>query len=381
MTNSAKLRNRTTDTQPAVGKQKKESTKQIETQVERKNNTRPSKSAKTNTLTLHHTPEPQGQNATISNPYNHPTDNSQVQTPKDETENMQRTRNKEKLATTNQPRKLPTPAQTPNRQNNRRETNTVTQSHPNMDKMDQQDQERERTPQKFRQHTTPDPQHARPTLKGQKPRHSAARHKKQKSNQIQTQKITPAPNSTHKLSQRDRATPPYTKFLEESRTGTGTIKCNRRPTNHDSYSTRTQPSKQDNPDNSTDHHDKKIKGPKGKKKAGYTRNSNADQKKVETNRANHETEKITGCLDPGKFHFAQDDAGGQMDVRFPNGAKCTFGGYGASFIEQVEPSANRFCLRCCASANDQVNCNSHNDKAGCPVAVPGVYDFDGVSCS
>ncbi|KAG2156953.1 uncharacterized protein EDB93DRAFT_878165 [Suillus bovinus] len=92
--------------------------------------------------------------------------------------------------------------------------------------------------------------------------------------------------------------------------------------------------------------------------------------------------QITGCLDPGKFHFAQDDAGGQMDSRFPNGAKCTFGGYGASFIEQVEPSANRFCLRCCASSDDQVNCNSHNDKAGCPVAVPGVYDFDGgVSCS
>ncbi|KAG1731557.1 hypothetical protein EDB19DRAFT_1640768 [Suillus lakei] len=91
--------------------------------------------------------------------------------------------------------------------------------------------------------------------------------------------------------------------------------------------------------------------------------------------------QITGCLDPSKFHFAQDDAGGQMDVRFPNGAQCAFGGYGASFIEQVEPSANRFCLRCCASANDQVNCNSHNDKAGCPVAVPGIYDFDGVSCS
>lgn len=91
--------------------------------------------------------------------------------------------------------------------------------------------------------------------------------------------------------------------------------------------------------------------------------------------------QITGCLDPSKFPFAQDDAGGQMDVRFPNGAKCTFGGYGASFIEQVEPSANRFCLRCCASANDQVNCNSHNDKAGCPVAVPGIYDFNGVNCS
>lgn len=91
--------------------------------------------------------------------------------------------------------------------------------------------------------------------------------------------------------------------------------------------------------------------------------------------------QITGCLDSSKFYFAKDDAGGQMDVRFPNGAKCTFGGYGASFIEQVEPSANRFCLRCCASENDQVNCNSYNDKAGCPVAVPGTYDFDGVSCS
>ncbi|KAG1748457.1 uncharacterized protein EDB91DRAFT_1327679 [Suillus paluster] len=90
--------------------------------------------------------------------------------------------------------------------------------------------------------------------------------------------------------------------------------------------------------------------------------------------------QITGCMDPSKFHFAQGDDGGQMDVRFPNGAQCTYGGYGASFIEQVEPSANRFCLRCCASPNDQVNCNSHNDKAGCPIAVPGTYEFPGVSC-
>jgi hypothetical protein len=39
-------------------------------------------------------------------------------------------------------------------------------------------------------------------------------------------------------------------------------------------------------------------------------------------------------MDPSKFHFAQDDDGGQFDVRFPNGAQCTFGGYAASFIEQ-----------------------------------------------
>ncbi|KAH7887224.1 hypothetical protein F5I97DRAFT_1874181 [Phlebopus sp. FC_14] len=91
--------------------------------------------------------------------------------------------------------------------------------------------------------------------------------------------------------------------------------------------------------------------------------------------------QITGCLDSSRFHFALGDDGGQFDTRFPNGAQCTFGGYGASFIEQVEPSANRFCLRCCKSDNDQQNCNSHQDRAGCLVAVPGTYDFPSVSCS
>ncbi|KAF8554129.1 hypothetical protein OG21DRAFT_1509272 [Imleria badia] len=91
--------------------------------------------------------------------------------------------------------------------------------------------------------------------------------------------------------------------------------------------------------------------------------------------------QITGCMDASKFPFADNDDGGQFDVRYPNGAQCTFGGYGASFIEQVEPSANRFCLRCCQSADDQQNCNSHQDRAGCAVAVPGTYDFGEVSCS
>ncbi|OAX38786.1 hypothetical protein K503DRAFT_690929, partial [Rhizopogon vinicolor AM-OR11-026] len=90
--------------------------------------------------------------------------------------------------------------------------------------------------------------------------------------------------------------------------------------------------------------------------------------------------QITGCMDSSRFYFAQRGTGGQMNVRFLNAAQCTFGGYGASFIEQVEPSASRFCLRCCASENDQVNCNSYNDEAGRPVAVPGTYDFPGVSC-
>ncbi|EMD32258.1 hypothetical protein CERSUDRAFT_126920, partial [Gelatoporia subvermispora B] len=93
--------------------------------------------------------------------------------------------------------------------------------------------------------------------------------------------------------------------------------------------------------------------------------------------------QVTGCLDTSKSDLDPSDDGGQFDVRFPNGAQCTFGGYGASFIEQVEPSAGRFCLRCCAAENDQTHCNSHQDTAGCPVAVPGEYSFPehGVDCS
>ncbi|EKM57734.1 uncharacterized protein PHACADRAFT_26327 [Phanerochaete carnosa HHB-10118-sp] len=43
--------------------------------------------------------------------------------------------------------------------------------------------------------------------------------------------------------------------------------------------------------------------------------------------------QVTGCIDPTKSSLDPSDTGGQMDVRFPNGAQCTFGGYGASFIE------------------------------------------------
>jgi hypothetical protein len=43
--------------------------------------------------------------------------------------------------------------------------------------------------------------------------------------------------------------------------------------------------------------------------------------------------QVTGCIDSTKFHLEPSDTGGQFDVRFPNGAQCTFGGQGASFIE------------------------------------------------
>ncbi|KAL7277094.1 hypothetical protein ACG7TL_008939 [Trametes sanguinea] len=93
-------------------------------------------------------------------------------------------------------------------------------------------------------------------------------------------------------------------------------------------------------------------------------------------------ESVTGCLDVSKSSLDPSDSGGQFDVRFPNGAQCTYGGYGASFIQLVEPAANRFCLRCCRSRDDQINCNSHQDRAGCQTAIPGTYDFPslGVTC-
>ncbi|KAG6829147.1 hypothetical protein H0H92_005552 [Tricholoma furcatifolium] len=43
--------------------------------------------------------------------------------------------------------------------------------------------------------------------------------------------------------------------------------------------------------------------------------------------------QITGCINSNASALDPNDAGGQFDVRYPNGAQCTFGGYGASFIE------------------------------------------------
>lgn len=43
--------------------------------------------------------------------------------------------------------------------------------------------------------------------------------------------------------------------------------------------------------------------------------------------------QVTGCLDASKSSLDPSDTGGQFDVRFPNGAQCAYGGYGASFIQ------------------------------------------------
>lgn len=49
---------------------------------------------------------------------------------------------------------------------------------------------------------------------------------------------------------------------------------------------------------------------------------------------------------------------------------------------RVEPQQGRFCMRCCKSKDDQVNCNSHGDRDGCrKIMSHGTYTFGpNVSC-
>ncbi|KIY71045.1 hypothetical protein CYLTODRAFT_435415 [Cylindrobasidium torrendii FP15055 ss-10] len=95
--------------------------------------------------------------------------------------------------------------------------------------------------------------------------------------------------------------------------------------------------------------------------------------------------QITGCIDNTQWtsNIQPGDEGGQNDVRYPQGAKCEFGGYAASFIQLLEPALGRFCIRCCKTEGDQEHCNSHNDRNGCETAIPGTYSFpeNGVDCA
>lgn len=54
--------------------------------------------------------------------------------------------------------------------------------------------------------------------------------------------------------------------------------------------------------------------------------------------------QVTGCINPAKSLLDPADEGGQLDVRYPNGAQCTFGGYGASFIELCVASVTSIAL-------------------------------------
>ncbi|KAG8899200.1 hypothetical protein FRB99_006874 [Tulasnella sp. 403] len=87
--------------------------------------------------------------------------------------------------------------------------------------------------------------------------------------------------------------------------------------------------------------------------------------------------QLTGCIRPKTLdRLNAGDDGGQYDSSGgaggqgnPKGSKCT--GY-AHYVELIEPSANRACIRCC---QDPADCPTNKDTAGCPVVIKGNY-FD-----
>ncbi|KAJ7136767.1 hypothetical protein C8R44DRAFT_608577 [Mycena epipterygia] len=87
--------------------------------------------------------------------------------------------------------------------------------------------------------------------------------------------------------------------------------------------------------------------------------------------------QLTGCIRPAESsQLNPDDDGGQYDSSGgagghgnPEGSVCL--GYN-HYVEIVEPSGLRACIRCC---NDPADCPTNRDTQGCPNVIPGKY-FD-----
>ncbi|KAM6495056.1 hypothetical protein JOM56_009679 [Amanita muscaria] len=87
--------------------------------------------------------------------------------------------------------------------------------------------------------------------------------------------------------------------------------------------------------------------------------------------------QLTGCINSDTLdRLNPSDGGGQYDSNGgsdgtgnPSGSVCI--GYN-SYVELVEPSASRACVRCC---NDPADCPTTMDTSGCPAVIPGNY-FD-----
>ncbi|KAF9351125.1 hypothetical protein BGX26_010795 [Mortierella sp. AD094] len=81
--------------------------------------------------------------------------------------------------------------------------------------------------------------------------------------------------------------------------------------------------------------------------------------------------QTTGLLNPTVYGMSMSDDGGQYDVKAPVGASCA--GYN-SFVNLIEPSSNRYCIRCCMNRED---CNVGISETGCHRIVPGDYGLGG----
>ncbi|KAI8340632.1 hypothetical protein BC941DRAFT_417736 [Chlamydoabsidia padenii] len=89
----------------------------------------------------------------------------------------------------------------------------------------------------------------------------------------------------------------------------------------------------------------------------------------------HQTDsytQITGFFDRSKYNLSQSDGGGQYDSHAnhkPTGGSCQHFPY---FVSMIEPSNNRFCIRCCQNTDD---CKTGISQNGCArVVTPGNYD-------
>ncbi|KAI9493933.1 hypothetical protein BDB00DRAFT_905710 [Zychaea mexicana] len=81
-------------------------------------------------------------------------------------------------------------------------------------------------------------------------------------------------------------------------------------------------------------------------------------------------EQVTGFFDRTKYNLQESDGGGQYDSHAshkPTGATCA--GY-PYFVSMIEPSENRFCIRCCQNTED---CPTGRSEYGCLRIIPGDY--------
>ncbi|KAG0063465.1 hypothetical protein BGZ90_002646 [Linnemannia elongata] len=77
--------------------------------------------------------------------------------------------------------------------------------------------------------------------------------------------------------------------------------------------------------------------------------------------------QITGKFNRRSYDLRRHDGGGQYDMEFPPGAKCS--GY-PYFVELVEPKVERYCLRCCKHKKD---CPTHMSSDDCLKVIGGKY--------
>ncbi|KAA1095364.1 hypothetical protein PGT21_017482 [Puccinia graminis f. sp. tritici] len=83
----------------------------------------------------------------------------------------------------------------------------------------------------------------------------------------------------------------------------------------------------------------------------------------------------TGCINVNSCdRLKADDGGGQYDShggdRGLGNPPYSFCKNYHTYVQLIEPSANRACLRCCANPSD---CDLSKDTQGCPAAIPGKY--------